>query len=263
MNLRRLWAVFLRQVYLYKRSFPRLLEVFYWPTLDILLWGFVSIYLQRTGQGLPRFVAFFLGALILWDILFRAQQGITVSFLEDMWSRNLVNLFCSPLRVSEYLGGLLLVSVLKVCISFGVMSALAGIFYSFNIFVLGMALLPFVLVLVMMGWAIGIATVGFILRFGQEAEILAWAVAFLFLPVSAVFYPVQVLPPVLQKVALVVPASYVFEAMRQVISHGPFPWHKLFVGALESVCYLALAVLIFRVIFRDALKRGMLVKIGE
>ncbi|RME69686.1 MAG: ABC transporter permease, partial [Nitrospirae bacterium] len=234
----RIWAVFLRQVYLYKRSFTRLLEVFYWPTVDILLWGFVSLYLQGASRNVPKFVTFFLGALILWDILFRAQQGITVSFLEDMWSRNLTNLFCSPLKMPEYIAGLVIVSVLKVCISFTVMSALAGVFYSFNIFVLGLKLIPLVLCLVAMGWAIGIATMGLILRFGQEAEVLAWAVAFLFLPVSAVFYPVKVLPPFLQKVAFFVPASHVFEAMREVISKGGFPLREVLIGGAESLAYL-------------------------
>jgi len=263
MDCSRVWAVFLRQLYLYKRSFPRLLEVFYWPTVDILLWGFVSMYLQKNSQALPKFVAFFLGALILWDILFRAQQGITVSFLEDMWSRNLMNLFCSPLKVSEYVAALVCVSILKVCISFTVMSTLAGIFYSFNIFSVGMSLLPFVLVLVMMGWAIGIVTMALILRFGQEAEVLAWAVAFLFMPVSAVFYPVEVMPLAIQKIAFFVPASHVFEAMRQVINLKPFPWHHLYIATIEGVSYLLISILIFAVIFRNALKRGILVKIGE
>jgi len=263
MDCSRIWAVFLRQLYLYKRSFPRLLEVFYWPTVDILLWGFVSLYLQKSSYGLPRFVTFFLGALILWDILFRAQQGITVSFLEDMWSRNLMNLFCSPLKVSEYVIGLVCVSILKVCISFTVMSTLAAIFYSFNIFTIGMSLLPFVLLLVMMGWAIGIATMALILRFGQEAEVLAWAVAFLFMPVSAVFYPVKVLPASIQKIAFLVPASHVFEAMRQIINLKPFPLDRLYIATIEGILYLLTSIVIFIFIFRDALKRGILVKIGE
>ncbi len=253
----------MRQLYLYRRSFPRALEVFYWPTLDILLWGFVTVYLQKSTTGLPKFVAFFLGALILWDILFRAQQGITVSFLEDMWARNLVNIFVSPLRISEYLSGLLMVSLLKVIVSFVVMSALAGMFYSFSIFRLGMALLPLVVNLVVMGWAVGIVTMGLILRFGQEAEVLAWAVAFLFMPVSAVFYPVEVLPPLLKKVAFFVPSSHVFEGMRALIEGKGFPLLELVKASGLNTVYLVLSVVIFILIYRDALKRGVLPKIGE
>ncbi len=262
MSLRRVWAVFLRQAYLYRRSFPRALEVFYWPTLDILLWGFVSIYLQKSSAGLPRFVAFFLGALILWDILFRAQQGITVSFLEDMWARNLINLFVSPMRVSEYLAGLVLVSILKVVISFVVMSTLAGLFYSFSIFKLGLLLLPMVLNLVAMGWAIGIVTMALILRFGQEAEVLAWAVAFLFMPISAVFYPVDVLPPLLRGVAFFVPSSHTFEAMRGAIN-GDIRVVELATATVENAVYIVLSLIFFRLIYRNALKRGVLPKIGE
>ncbi|MEW6215841.1 MAG: ABC transporter permease, partial [Nitrospirota bacterium] len=218
MSPKRTLAVVLRQAYLYKRSLPRLLEVFYWPMVDLLLWGFVTLYLQRASEGIPKFVSYFLGALILWDILFRAQQGISVSFLEDIWARNLINIFVSPLKVSEYLLALIIISALKVTFAFLVMSSLAGILYSFSIFKLGLSLLPLVLDLVAMGWAVGIFITALILRFGQETEVLAWAVAFLFMPFSAVFYPVSVLPPVLREIARFIPSAHVFEGMRRVIT---------------------------------------------
>ncbi|RMG01493.1 MAG: ABC transporter permease, partial [Nitrospirae bacterium] len=148
MHIKRVKAIALRQLYLYRRSLPRLLEVFYWPTVDLLLWGFVSLYLQRTTADIPAFVVYFLGALILWDILFRAQQGIAVSFLEDMWARNLINIFASPITLHEYLLGLFVISILKVTIAFTVMSLLAWLFYSFSIFKLGIYLLPLVLNLI-------------------------------------------------------------------------------------------------------------------
>lgn len=263
MNPKRVFAIFLRQAYLYRRSFPRLLEVFYWPTMDILLWGFVSIYLQKSTTGLPRFVAFFLGALILWDILFRAQQGITVSFLEDMWARNLLNIFVTPLKINEYICGLLLVSVLKVVISFSVMSVLAGLIYSFYILKLGFMLIPLIVNLVAMGWALGILTTGFILRFGQEAEVLAWAVAFLFMPFSAVFYPVDVLPPVIKTISFFIPASHVFEGMRTLISNGGFPSKELVIATILNVIYLTVALIVFKLTYRKALKDGVIPKIGE
>ncbi|NOX21110.1 MAG: ABC transporter permease [Nitrospirae bacterium] len=263
MNPKRVFAIFLRQAYLYRRSFPRLLEVFYWPTMDILLWGFVSIYLQKSSTGLPGFVAFFLGALILWDILFRAQQGITVSFLEDMWARNLLNIFVTPLKINEYICGLLLVSVLKVIISFSVMSVLAGLLYSFNIFKLGVMLIPLIINLVAMGWALGILTTGFILRFGQEAEVLAWAVAFLFMPFSAVFYPVDVLPPVIKTISFFIPASHVFEGMRTLINSDGFPSRELIIATILNVVYLSVALIVFKLTYRKVLKDGLIPKIGE
>jgi ABC-2 type transport system permease protein len=263
MNPKRIWAVVLRQLYLYRRSVTRLLEVFYWPTMDLLLWGFVTVYLQKASAGIPLFVSYFIGALILWDILFRAEQGISVSFLEDMWSRNLINIFVSPVRLSEYLTGLLAISAIKVVIAFLVMSSLGWLIYSFSVFSLGMSILPLALNLVAMGWAVGIFTTALILRFGLEAEILAWALAFLFLPFSAVFYPMDVLPPALQAAAVFIPSSYVFEGMREVVATRSLPMDKVFAATALNAVYMALSVLFFVRIYKYALVRGTIPKIGE
>ncbi len=263
MKLKRISAVVLRQTYLYKRSLPRLLEVFYWPMVDLLLWGFVTLYLQRTTEELPAFVSFFLGALILWDILFRAQQGISVSFLEDLWARNLINIFVSPIKISEYLAGLLIISVLKVVIAFSVMSLLAGLFYSFSIFKLGITLIPLVVNLTAMGWAIGIFATALILRFGHEAEILAWAIAFLFMPFSAVFYPVEVLPPLLQKIALFTPSAHSFEGMRSVISMNEIPLQNLLWATGLNVIYITVSITFFLMLYNQVLRKGIIPKIGE
>jgi ABC-2 type transport system permease protein len=263
MKLHRIVAVFVRQMYLYKRSLPRIMEIIYWPLLDLVLWGFISVYLARFQSGLPNVVAFFLGALILWDILFRSQLGISVSFLEDVWARNFLNLFVSPLKPSEYIVSLMLVSAFKIILAGTLMSVLAWIFYSFNIFVVGMSLVPLVLNLVALGWAIGIFTTSLILRFGQQAEILAWGIAILFQPVSAVFYPVAVLPPVLRWLARYVPSSYVFEGMREVIGRGRLPVANLLRATGLNAVYLALVTVFFYVVFRAVKKKGLLARIGE
>jgi ABC-2 type transport system permease protein len=263
MKLHRVSAVFLRQTYLYKRSLPRLMEILYWPLLDLVLWGFISVYLARYQEGLPNFVAFFLGALILWDILHRSQLGISVSFLEDIWARNFLNLFVSPLKPSEYILALMLVSAFKIVLAGAVMALLAWVFYSFNIFLIGVSLIPFVLSLVALGWAIGVFTTALILRFGQQAEILAWGVAMLFQPMSAVFYPVSVLPPFLQALARGVPSSYVFEGMREVITNGSFPVQKLLWAAGLNALYLAAAFVVFYRVFRTVKIKGLLARIGE
>lgn len=264
MKLHRVRALFLRHMYLYRRSLPRLMEIFYWPFLDLLVWGFVSLYLARMGgEGLPNFVAFFLGALILWDILFRSQQGISVSFLEDVWSRNLLNLFVSPLRPIEYILSLMLVSAVKIVLVGVVLAGLAWIFYSFNVFIIGVSLIPFILSLVALGWAIGIVTTSLILRFGQQAEVLAWGIAFLFQPVSAVFYPVSVLPPFLQAIARGVPSAHVFEGMRAVLSDGVFPLERLAGAFGLNVIYLVVSFIFFYRVFRTVRRKGLLAKIGE
>jgi len=259
----RIYALFLRYLYLYKRSLPRFMEILYWPLLDLLVWGFVSVYLARSQKGIPNVVAFFLGALILWDILFRSQLGISVSFLEDVWARNFLNLFVSPLTVAEYLTTLMLASLVKIVLAAGFMAVLAWFLYSFDFFVIGVSLVPFIINLVALGWAIGFFTTAVILRFGQQAEILAWGVAVLFQPVSAVFYPVTVLPPVLQTVAKYVPASHVFEGMRAVISGGAFPTSELLWAGGLNLLYLAASLLFFSVLYRGVKKKGLLARVGE
>lgn len=253
----------MRNIYLYRRSLPRLMEIIYWPLLDLLVWGFITVYLAQYRQNLPGFVTFFIGALILWDILFRSSQGISVSFLEDVWAKNLLNLFASPLSYAEYIFALMLVSVVKLVTVASIMAVLAWLLYSFNIFLIGISLIPFVLNLIVMGWAIGIITNALILRFGQEAEVLAWALGFFFMPVSAVFYPVSVLPLFLRTIAHFVPASHVFEGMRGVISSGVFPLEELIWSSGLNAVYILGAFLFFRWNFIVVKRKGLLVRIGE
>lgn len=263
MKAHRIAALFVRHLYVLRRSFPRLLEIFYWPTVDLLVWGFLTVYLSRFGEGLPGYVGFFIGALIFWDILFRAQSGISVSFLEDVWSKNLLNLFTSPLTPLEYLVSLMLFSTAKLVVTIVLLSVLAWLFYAFNLFVIGIALVPFVLNLMVLGWVIGIFTMALILRFGQEAEVLAWALGFLFMPLSAVFYPVAVLPPLLRFLAQYISSAHVFEGMRQVLSGGGFPLEHLVWATVLNAAALLSALLFYRWCFVFIRKRGLLVRLGE
>lgn len=259
----RILALLSRHMYLYKRSFARLLEIFYWPFLDLVVWGFITIYLEKVGMQAHGAVTFFLGALILWDVLFRAQQGIAVSFLEEMWARNLMNLFASPLTVGEYLLATMIMSVLKVAAVGSLMMLFAWIFYSYDIFRMGLSLLPFILNLVMSGWIIGVLTTSIIMRFGQQAEVLAWGMVFLFQPISCVFYPIEVLPPVLQSIAWVVPPAHIFEGMRAVLTTGNMPvTHLLWATGLNFV-FLVIIVAWFYHTFNVCKDRGMLVRVGE
>lgn len=266
MKLHRISAMFLRHIYLYRHSLTRLVEIFYWPLLDLLVWGFVSLYISRLsaeGKSAPNFLGIFLGALILWDILFRSQQGISVSFLEEVWARNFLNLFVSPLTIGEYLVSLMLVAVFKVVVVFLISALLAWVLYSFNLFIIGLSLLPFMLNLIILGWALGILTTGLILRFGQQAEVLAWGVAFLFQPISAVFYPVSVLPQFLQKVAQFIPAAYVFEGMRAIIFGKDFPVALMLKAFSLNIIYLSLALFFFFRMFREVRRKGLLARMGE
>ena len=263
MNVGRISALIARHLFLYRRSFPRLLEIFYWPLLDLVVWGFITIYLAQEGKGMHGAVTFFLGALIFWDILFRAQQGITISFLEEIWSRNLMNLFASPLTAGEFLAATMAMSVFKVAAVSIIMAVSALFFYSYNVFIMGLTLIPFVLNLIAAGWLIGILTMSVIMRFGQQAEVLAWGLVFLFQPISCVFYPMSVLPAWLTPLALANPAAHVFEGMRGVLLDQTVPLAHLGWATGLNVLYLLLMIVIYQYTFSVCKDRGMLVRVGE
>lgn len=263
MKVHRIIALVSRHLYLYRRSLPRIMEIFYWPFLDLVIWGFITLYLARFQNQVPGFVTFFLGALILWDILFRSQQGITISFLEEIWARNLMNLFASPLKPSEFLAATMVMSIFKVtCVSI-VMAVCAALFYSYNIFMIGLWLLPFVLNLVVTGWIVGVFTTSLIMRFGQEAEVLAWSMVFLFQPISCVFYPLDVLPEWLKMIAWVNPAAHVFEGMRAVLSTSSRPVVNLLWASGLNVLLLVVVIIWFHRTFAYCKEEGLLVRVGE
>ncbi len=263
MKFHRIFALIARHLYLYRRSLPRVMEIFYWPFLDLVIWGFITLYLARYQSQIPGFVTFFLGALILWDMLFRSQQGITISFLEEIWARNLMNLFASPLKPAEFLAATLAMSIFKVtCVSI-VMAVCALLFYSYNVFTLGLWLLPFVVNLVVTGWIIGVLTTSLIMRFGQEAEVLAWSMVFLFQPISCVFYPMEILPGWLQPIAWANPAAHIFEGMRAVLISGGDPRVNLAWAVVLNLLLLVAVVAWFYRTFADCKDQGRLVRIGE
>ncbi|HEY9857359.1 MAG TPA: ABC transporter permease [Stenomitos sp.] len=265
MAWQRIWALMSRHFYVIRRNPMRIAELVYWPLLDLLIWGFLSVYLNRFGHtgAVPNFLAFFLGALILWDLLFRAQQGVSIAYLEEVWSRNLLNLFVSPLSVGEFLAATVLISLSKLALSTVLMSIFAALFYGFNILILGWSLLPFVTALLLMGWALGIFTTAVVLRYGQGAESLAWVLAFLFQPLSAVFYPVSVLPSAMRPLALALPSAHVFEGMRAVIRTGHVPLGHLAWAFGLDVVYAAASVAFFYWNFGVVRDRGLLAKTGE
>jgi ABC-2 type transport system permease protein len=205
---------------------------------------------------------FLLGAMSFWDILYRAQQGVTLSFLEDVWSRNLLNVFVAPVRVGEFVLATYIVGLFRIIVTVGVLGALAYALYSFNLFTLGMSLIPFFVNLLLMGWALGMVTTALIMRWGQAAEALAWGVPFLIQPVAAVFYPLDVLPRWLQPIALGIPATHVFEGMRQVLRGEGVSPASLTAAFVLNAVYLLAAALFFRYMFDVARRKGLLAKLG-
>ena len=263
MTLQRVWVIVLRYAFVYRRSPIRLIEVLFWPTMSLLVWGFMTTFIQRSTEGsLPGFITFLIGAMICWDILFRAQQGVSLSFLEDIWARNLLNIFCAPVRLSEYVLATFLFGLLRVGLTLTFLCVLAWLLYHFNFFTLGVALIPFVANLLMLGLTIGIITIAIVLRYGHGAEPFAWALPFLLQPFSAVFYPVSVLPGAMQKVAWAIPCTYVFEGMREVIGTGSISWDNLAWAIGLNIIYLMGAMGLLLHIFNVARDRGLLGKWG-
>ncbi|MBM3216831.1 ABC transporter permease, partial [Candidatus Poribacteria bacterium] len=183
----RVSAMILRYLYLYRRSLARAGEVFFWPVMDLLVWGFLTAYMRR--MVVPEAVLYLLGGMIFWDVLYRSQQAITLSLTEEIWVKNILNVFVAPISIAEMVLATCLMGVIKAGITGVVLGGLAYVLYSFQLFDVGLALVPFLVSLVLFGWAVGMCTMALILRFGQAAEALVWGVPFLIQPFSAVFYP--------------------------------------------------------------------------
>jgi ABC-2 type transport system permease protein len=264
MNWRVVNALVLRYTYLHRRSVPRMFELFFWPVMDLLVWGYLTKYLMRVGQPLPveKLFLFLIGAMIFWDILYRSQQAITLSFIEDVWTRNLLNVFVAPVRLREFLAATFVVGLIKISFIVVLLSVLAQAMYQFAIFDMGFSLIPFFVNLVFMGWAVGMVTTSLILRWGQAAEALAWGVPFLIQPLAAVFYPLDVLPVWVQPVSLCIPATHVFEGMRAVMAGQGLSLQRLLAAFGLNVLYLAGGSLFFRHMYGVARKKGLLVKLA-
>lgn len=260
MNIRVIRALIFKIAIVWSRSTFRAMDIFFWPLMDLLLWGFLTVYMLRVSSAVPSIITFLIGAIILWNVHYRAQQVVCLSFLEDVWSRNMLNIFTAPIRVSEYIMAAYFMGLLQAVMVMIILSLLAFLMYSFNILVVGLSLGALFVNLLLMGWALGLVTTGCIVRFGPPAEALAWAVPFLLQPVSAVFYPVSVLPGWLQPIALATPSSYVFEGMRQIMSGGGSPEPYLWKALGLNVIYLVVAGLIFNFLFTEARKKGLLAK---
>src|SRR6266702_3548894 len=236
----RVFAMLLRYLYLLRGSWPRALELVYWPTIQMVLWGFMSQFLMTNSTWVARAFGVLLAAVLLWDVMFRGQLGVSMSFLEEMWARNLGHLFVTPLRPYEWVISLLAMSLIRVTIGVVPATLLAIPLYHYSIFAMGLPLVAFFVVLTVMGWALGLAICGGILRHGMGAESLAWTVIFALAPLSCVYYPVTTLPIWLQPVAWALPSTYVFEGMRAVMFEGTFRGDYLVAALALDLVYLAI-----------------------
>ena len=261
MKLHRIRAVILRHAYEVSHNGNHLSNMIYWPVVNIVVWGFFTVYLRRGDHLQPAMINCLLGAVILWVLFNAFQRDMAVGFLDELWSRNLVNLFASPLSISEYITGLIAVNLMKASIGTLAEAAVALLFYHYNIFPMLPAFIPFILNLALFALAIGVAVTGLIFRYTTKFQTMAWSVAGLLMPLSCVFYPLKSLPHFLQAAAWLLPTTHCFEGMRQAIEQGVFSMSHFEWGVELNVIYFILAALFFRWMFESARARGLLVKL--
>jgi ABC-2 type transport system permease protein len=256
----RIAGLLLRYLYLYRRSVARVMAIVFWPVMDLLVWGFVTSYLERLAVPAP--VLFLLGGVIFWDVFYSSAQAITLSITEEIWGRNVLNIFVAPIRVSELMLATCLLGAFRALASTALLSVLAWIFYAFRLTAVGLALAPFLASLLLFGWAVGMCTMALILRYGQAAEALIWGVPFLIQPLSAVFYPVAVLPPPLRAIAVMLPTTHVFEGMRAALATGSVDPALLAKALGLNVVYLVAAAAFFAWMLGRVREKGYLGRLG-
>jgi ABC-2 type transport system permease protein len=260
MKLRRVAAVSLRQFFLLRGSPVRILPMIAWVAIDIVLWGFISRYLNSVTGPRFNFVPALLGAVLLWDFLSRVMQGVTTGFFEDVWSRNFLNIFATPLTILEYLSGLVVTGLCTSALGLAAMLALATTLFGLSYLTYGLALIPFLFVLVVTGIGLGILGSAVVLRLGPASEWLIWPIPTILSPFAGVFYPLSTLPTWMRMISHALPPSYVFEGMRSVVAGHGAPAGQLAIGAGLAALYLVGAFTVFARVHRYALRSGLIAR---
>lgn len=265
MNWNRIKGVILRHLYNFRHSADRLVDTFYWPAVDIILWGITTRYFMSKGgigggegiEGKELALLILLSGLVFWQIIWRGANEMTTGILEEMWNRNLMPLFASPLTVGEWLAALLILSLIKMLLTLIFCMGLAWVLYSVNVLSINFLLVPFVVSLLIMGWWIGIFIAALIVRFGQRIQTLAWSGPVVIMPFCGVFYPISILPIWGQLIARVLPGAYIFEGMRMYLSSGQLPFFELVMSFGLNVVYLILSLWFFRRMFEKSREMGL------
>lgn len=256
MNYTRVRSVFFRYFYDFYKGLHFLADLVYWPLIDILLWGLTMGWIQQQNE-LPFLPLIIMTALVFWQITRRGAIDISMSLLVEFWNRNLVNLFSTPLKIYEWIAGVLLLSLCKLLITIAFGAGIVYLLYSLNIFMIGWTFLPFVAALVIFGWIIGFLAASLIINWGHQMEAVVWMLPFVFAPFSAVFYPVDMLPAWGQVIAWCIPTTYIFEGMRQIISTGSFPFYFFWVSLGLDLLYLGLSIVLFEKMFEKRRQKGI------
>jgi ABC-2 type transport system permease protein len=256
MSWKRISGVFLRYFYIFAKI-ETLSDLIFWPTLEIVLWGVTSVWIQRHENELPSIAIAILTGLVFWQIVWRGYYEVAVNLLQEFWNRNLINLFSTPLKVSEWSIALMLTGLFKISITISFGALIVWALYALNIFDLGWAFLPFCASLIISGWFMGFLSAAVLIYFGQRMEALAWLTPYIFSPFCAVFYPVEALPAWGQAISHALPMTYIFEGMRIIINNGSFPTHMLFMSLGLNLLYLTLSGILLKILFEKSREKGL------
>jgi ABC-2 type transport system permease protein len=257
----RVMAIARRHAYVLQRSPHRYFDVVVWPVVDTLLFGSIGVFAaSRAQSGAQQVVLYLLVGIVLWHVVYQAQIALATGFLEETWSRNLLNLMATPLREWEYVAGVVVFGLVKLVLGVGGVVLLAWAAYALDITAMGFSLVPVAAMLLVIGWSIALVVIGLVLRFGTGAEALAWGILFVVMPLSGVFYPIAALPAVLRPLAAALPTTHAFAAGRAVVAGGPPPWHELGLAALGTVVFATVAVTFLAWMLRVFRRRGFITR---
>lgn len=258
MRINRILGVVLRNIFTFRRSYDRWFDAFFHPTLELVIWGLTSSYITYLSPSFAKVVFLIVSGLTLWFIVTRSQYESNVALLEDIWSKNLINLFVSPLKLSEWIAGVVIIGIIKALATLVFVSIVAFALYKVQLFSYGLTMVPFIMLLFLTGWWTGFMITAAILRFGTKVQTFAWTLIFLFAPFSGIYYPVSSLPEAAQYISKLLPTSYVFEALRQLITTGTMNQTYLLTSFLLNIFYVVLGVILLQQSYKAVLKRGML-----
>lgn len=257
MKLRRIFAISLRYLYLFKHNPDKWVDLFYWPAVDLVLWGITTLFIKSLEPGFATVTLMIVSGLIFWQVTWRGQIEITIHILEELWNKNLINIFVAPLKFSEWIASFFILGAINLVVGFSFVTLASWWLYKVNIFVFGIYLIPFIILLFMSGWWIGLLVGALILRFGSRSQGLAWSFPWAISPFSAIFYPLSILPEWVQQVSAFFPTSYVFEGVREVIDTGHLDITKIYYSLALNIIYLVAAVFLLRMSFKGILKKGL------
>jgi ABC-2 type transport system permease protein len=263
MNPNKIFALSLRHIYLIKGSFPRILDLIYWPTIQIFLWGFISKFFTLNSTFYENTVGVILSAAILYDFLFRSSISYNMMFLEEIWSRNFTNLFIAPIRLSEIIAALTFTAIFRTLIGLVPAALLAIPFFGVSILKIGIPLIFLLITLYVFGVTLGLLVTSGLIRFGPSFENIAWASLFFLAPLGCIYYPIEILPDWLQVIAKLLPLVYIFEEMRNILIYDIINYYQILKAILISTVYFIMGIIIFYLSYIGAKNRGTLLNMGE